>query len=137
MIGPLVSFFQSDIKITVNIRHVFLVFIWFHNQYYQISSNGYKHASEWVHTVILQNSQSPCHLAFCVKPPPVWFQKGTIHILRQHIFGPFLTHPLTMSAYIQCWTSANTMRTDLLNWCHLVSISKNVVFYAFLVVRIY
>ena len=30
-----------------------------------------------------------------------------------------------------------TMRTDLLNSCHLVSISKNVVFYAFLVVRIY
>ena len=27
-----------------------------------------------------------------------------------------------------------TMRTDLLNWCNLVSISKNVVFYAFLVV---
>ena len=27
-----------------------------------------------------------------------------------------------------------TMRTDLLNWCHLVSISKNVVFYAFLMV---
>ena len=32
---------------------------------------------------------------------------------------------------------SNTMRTNLLNWCHLVSISKNVVFYAFLVVRIY
>ena len=30
-----------------------------------------------------------------------------------------------------------TMRTNLLNWCHLVSVSKNVVFYAFLVVRIY
>ena len=30
-----------------------------------------------------------------------------------------------------------TMRTNLLNWCHLVSISKNVVFYTFLVVRIY
>ena len=30
-----------------------------------------------------------------------------------------------------------TMRTNLLNWCNLVSISKNVVFYAFLVVRIY
>ena len=29
-----------------------------------------------------------------------------------------------------------TMRTNLLNWCNLVSISKNVVFYAFLVVRI-
>ena len=29
------------------------------------------------------------------------------------------------------------MRTNLLNWCNLVSISKNVVFYAFLVVRIY
>jgi hypothetical protein len=30
-----------------------------------------------------------------------------------------------------------TMRTNLLNWCNLVSTSKNVVFYAFLVVRIY
>ena len=30
-----------------------------------------------------------------------------------------------------------TMRTDLLNWCNLVSISKNVLFYAFGVVRIY
>ena len=30
-----------------------------------------------------------------------------------------------------------TMRTNLLNWCNLVSISKNVVFYAFGVVRIY
>ena len=32
---------------------------------------------------------------------------------------------------------SDTMRTNLLNWCHLVSISKNIVFYAFLVVRIY
>ena len=31
----------------------------------------------------------------------------------------------------------NTMRTNLLNWCNLVSISENVVFYTFLVVRIY
>ena len=30
-----------------------------------------------------------------------------------------------------------TMRTNLLNWCNLVSIIKNVAFYAFLVVRIY
>ena len=30
-----------------------------------------------------------------------------------------------------------TMRTNLLNWCNLVSISKNVVFYAFLVEGIY
>ena len=30
-----------------------------------------------------------------------------------------------------------TMRTNLLNFCHLVSISKNVVFYVSLVVRIY
>ena len=30
-----------------------------------------------------------------------------------------------------------TMRTNLLNSCNLVSINKNVVFYAFLVVRIY
>ena len=30
-----------------------------------------------------------------------------------------------------------TMRTNLLNWCNLVSISKNVVFYVSLVVRIY
>ena len=30
-----------------------------------------------------------------------------------------------------------TMRTNLLNWCNLVSISKNVLFYVFLVVRIY
>ena len=30
-----------------------------------------------------------------------------------------------------------TMRKSLLNKCHLVSISKNVVFYVFLVVRIY
>ena len=30
-----------------------------------------------------------------------------------------------------------TMRKNLLTFCHLVSISKNVVFYAFLVVRIY
>ena len=32
---------------------------------------------------------------------------------------------------------ANTMKTNLLSWCNLVSISKNLVFYAFLVVRIY
>ena len=31
----------------------------------------------------------------------------------------------------------NTMKKSLLNKCHLVSISKNVVFYVFLVVRIY
>ena len=31
----------------------------------------------------------------------------------------------------------STMRTNLLNWCNLVSISKNVMFYVFLVVRIY
>ena len=31
----------------------------------------------------------------------------------------------------------STMRKSLLNCCHLVSISKNVVFYASLVVRIY
>ena len=31
----------------------------------------------------------------------------------------------------------NTMRTNLLNWCNLVSISNNAVFYAFLMVRIY
>ena len=30
-----------------------------------------------------------------------------------------------------------TIRTNLLNWCNLVSIIKNVVFYAFLVLRIY
>ena len=35
------------------------------------------------------------------------------------------------------WVLINTMRTNLLNWCNLVSISKNVVFYAFLMVRIY
>ena len=29
----------------------------------------------------------------------------------------------------------NTMRKNLLNWCNLVSISKNVVFYTFGVVR--
>ena len=32
---------------------------------------------------------------------------------------------------------AFTMRTNLLNWCNLVPISKNVVFYTSLVVRIY
>ena len=32
---------------------------------------------------------------------------------------------------------AITMRTNLLNWCNMVSISKNVVFYTVLVVRIY
>ena len=44
-----------------------------------------------------------------------------------------------MNSWDCCWEFANryTMRTDLLNWCHLVSISKNVVFYVFLVVRIY
>ena len=31
---------------------------------------------------------------------------GTIHILHQHNFGLFLTHPLTMSAKKQYWTSA-------------------------------
>ena len=30
-----------------------------------------------------------------------------------------------------------TMRTNVLNWCNLVSISKNVVFYASGMVRIY
>ena len=30
-----------------------------------------------------------------------------------------------------------TMRTNLLNWCQMVSISKNVMFYVSLVVRIY
>jgi hypothetical protein len=32
---------------------------------------------------------------------------------------------------------AFTMRTNLLNWSDLVSISKNVVFYAYGMVRIY
>ena len=32
---------------------------------------------------------------------------------------------------------AYIMRTNILNWCDLVSISKKVVFYAFRVVRIY
>ena len=31
----------------------------------------------------------------------------------------------------------STMRTNLLNWCNLVSISKKVLFYTFLVVNIY
>ena len=35
-----------------------------------------------------------------------WYKcKGTIHILRQHLFGTFLTHPLTMSTLLQYWTS--------------------------------
>ena len=33
--------------------------------------------------------------------------------------------------------AAYIMRTNLLNWCNLVSISKYFVFYAFLVVRVY
>ena len=32
---------------------------------------------------------------------------------------------------------SNNMRTNLLNWSNLVSINKNVVFYAFGVVRVY
>ena len=38
---------------------------------------------------------------------------------------------LRRKAFLVSWY---TMRTNLLNWCNLVSISKNVVFYAFLVV---
>ena len=34
-------------------------------------------------------------------PPWIKSRLGTIHILRQHIFGLFLTHPLTMSAWLQ------------------------------------
>ena len=39
---------------------------------------------------------------------------------------------LRRKAFLVSWY---TMRTNLLNWCNLVSISKNVMFYAFLVVR--
>ena len=39
--------------------------------------------------------------------------------------------------YFEKYVLTCTMRTNLLNWCNLVSISKKVVFYAFLVVRIY
>ena len=58
-----------------------------------------------------------------------------------------LTGTLTVSYCLvsytkdQAWLSnfriCITMRTNLLNWCNLVSISSNVVFYAFLVIRIY
>ena len=41
---------------------------------------------------------------------------------------------LRRKAFLVSWY---TMRTNLLNWCNLVSISKNVMFYAFLLARIY
>ena len=45
-------------------------------------------------------------------------------------------HQMTM-LFNQNYHFFITMRKNLLNWCNLVSISKNVVFYAFEVVRIY
>ena len=44
-------------------------------------------------------------------------------------------HQLCKGAIL--YSKKYTMRTNLLNWCNLVSISKNVVFYASLVLRIY
>ena len=63
-------------------------------------------------------------------------QKGSLGIRQtqsEYCKAPSIT--IRKSTFFK--RSQNTMRTNLLNYCHLVSISKNVMFYAFLVVRIY
>ena len=52
---------------------------------------------------------------------------------RKHTWG---VHPAVTGA-LAAAALAYTIRTNLLNWCNLVSISKNLVFYAFVVERIY
>ena len=64
-----------------------------------------------------------------VQPPSllaglVWPTEWPIHVFT-------LRFKFAMNSYII------SMRINLLNWCNLVPISKNVVFYTFLVVRIY
>ena len=54
----------------------------------------------------------------------------------RHLFN--LKGRLWIARYVETFINFDyTMRTNLLNWCNLVSISKNEVFYAFLVLRIY
>ena len=50
---------------------------------------------------------------------------------------PSFVYPLSVLRGKEWKQSSYTMRTNVLNWCYFVSIIKNVVFYVFLVVRIY
>ena len=62
-----------------------------------------------------------------------WADKLSREILGHlRYFPPNYQHPFWYSEFL-----VHTMRKSLLNWCYLVSISKNVVFYASLVVRVY
>ena len=60
----------------------------------------------------------------------------TIHTLFKAELTPYQLMQIRVKMH-HSFIPNLTMRTSLLNWCTLVSISKNVVFYAFLVVRIY
>ena len=73
------------------------------------------------------------------------FEEVGIKIRASKTVGEWLTMKivkhLDINLHIKprkvCKQAAYTMRTNLLNWCNLVSINKNLAFYAFLVVRIY
>ena len=58
-------------------------------------------------------------------------------LMKLRILLIFIVPEALVSGYHNLSYYFYTMRTNLLNWCNLVSISKNVVFNAFLVVRIY
>ena len=66
------------------------------------------------------------------------FSKGLVKVVQKICFN-FHFEAMEMFKHQTLFTfwTKYTMRTNLLNWCNLVSISKNVVFYALLVVRIY
>ena len=66
------------------------------------------------------------------KPMKACTQKVLCCCLWAKKLCPFQSWPIEHSNI-----SSYTMRMNLLNWCDLVSISKNVVFCAFFVVKIY
>ena len=103
-----------------------------------------------------------CQSVQCLLLAIIWITAcGALHILSQTFINPIFIDKLKICSsgdfgYVKFGLSEKntkfekiflmvltnqliyfTMRKNLLNWCHLVSISKNVIFYAFLVVRIY
>ena len=64
----------------------------------------------------------------------ILWEKLTLTFLR---LMPARLYQISVASHEKTKIYAYTMGTNLLNLCNLVSISKNVVFYAFLVVRIY
>ena len=53
-----------------------------------------------------------------------FFSYGAIHILRQQIFVPFLTHPLSMPALIKYQTSAKIA----IFWTHASSLFADIIY---------